>query len=319
MVPKGVVCSVLRKRALPLYYLGFTTRHNRGVLSWYDLSATCHSKDSGPSQGLYLCRIFLRAIVFVFCRCLSCSGFFTFLVGSSGLNKVITIEVLCWSLQIELTVTLFRVFQTLCKQGDWFSFAKRRAPSPACCWFFNMADVRRLSAHVIKLRDMPKGVLVLSGLSRIWKNHFRDPVLRGADGNGIGEEPHLDVRPTLQRLPFYYTPPAAADAVILNPTLEDLAADTPSSKILSKAEASQKRKASTSGAASSHVAKRTRSALAQSSSSTTRPSLFAGDDDKSDDDDACVEIPLVTPLCSVAVIPSSGNQGGSSVAPTAEG
>nr|GFC90841.1 hypothetical protein [Tanacetum cinerariifolium] len=102
------------------------------------------------------------------------------------------------------------------------------------------------------------GVLVLSGLSRIWKNHFRDPVLRGADGNGTGEEPHLDVWPTLQRLPFYYTPLAVADAVILNPTLEDLAADTPSSKILSKAEAFQKRKASTSGAASSHVAKRTR-------------------------------------------------------------
>ncbi|GJZ60255.1 hypothetical protein Tco_0616071 [Tanacetum coccineum] len=30
---------------------------------------------------------------------------------------------------------------------------------------FNMADVRRLSAHVIKLRDMPEGVLVLSGMS----------------------------------------------------------------------------------------------------------------------------------------------------------
>nr|GEV38289.1 hypothetical protein [Tanacetum cinerariifolium] len=76
---------------------------------------------------------------------------------------------------------------------------------------------------------------------------------------------------------------------------------------------------STSGAASSLVAKRTRFALAQSSSSTTRPSLFAGDDDESaDNDDACVEIPLVTPLRSFIVIPSSGNQGGSSVAPTAE-
>ncbi|GJX09268.1 hypothetical protein Tco_0199127 [Tanacetum coccineum] len=198
-----------------------------------------------------------------------------------------------------------------------------------------MADVHRLSAHVIKLRDMPEGVLVLSGLSRVWKNRFCDPVLRGADGNVMGihdflclpewtgaevqEEPHLDVRPTLQRLPFYCTPPTAADAVIPNPTLEDLAAGTPSSKILANAKASQKRKASTSGATSSHVAKRTRSAFAQSSSSTTRPSVFSGDDDESDDDDACVEIPLVTPLRSAAVIPSSGNQGGSFVAPTAEG
>ncbi|GKA92307.1 hypothetical protein Tco_0814232 [Tanacetum coccineum] len=48
---------------------------------------------------------------------------------------------------------------------------------------FNMPDVRRLSAHVIKLRDMPKGVLVLFGLSRFWKSRVCDPVLRGADRN----------------------------------------------------------------------------------------------------------------------------------------
>ncbi|GJW83925.1 hypothetical protein Tco_0157070 [Tanacetum coccineum] len=156
-------------------------------------------------------------------------------------------------------------------------------PRPAA-GSFNMDDVRRLSAHVIKLRDMPKGVLVLSGLSQVWKNRFCNPVLWGTDGNVIGihdflclpewtgakvqEEPHLDVRPTLQRLLFYCTPPDAANVVIPNPTLEDLA---------------------------------------------------AGDDDESDDDDACVEIPLVTPLRSAAVIPSSGNQGRSSVAPTVEG
>ncbi|GJS47407.1 hypothetical protein Tco_0597528 [Tanacetum coccineum] len=90
--------------------------------------------------------------------------------------------------------------------------------------------------------------------------------------------------------------------------------EEPHLDILAKAKASQKRKASTSGASSSHVAKPTRSSLAQSFGSTTRPSLFA-----SDDDDACVEISLVTPLCSATVIPSSRNQGGSFVAPTAEG
>ncbi|GKD54507.1 hypothetical protein Tco_1287894, partial [Tanacetum coccineum] len=219
-------------------------------------------------------------------------------LGPLGLNKVITFEVLCRFLQIELAVTLFKVFQTLCKQGDWFSFAKRRAPSsrhpdaaiddlrPAA-GSFNMADVCCLSAHVIKLRDMPKGVLVLSGLSRVWKNRLCDPVLRVADGNVMGihdflclpewtvaevqEEPYLDVRPTLQRLPFYCTP-------LLWPM----------------------------------------SALVQSSGSTTRPSLFVGDDDESNDD-ACVEIPLVTPLRSATVIPSSENQSGSSVAPTSKG
>ncbi|GJR91884.1 hypothetical protein Tco_0215895 [Tanacetum coccineum] len=209
-------------------------------------------------------------------------------------------------------------------------------PRPAA-GSFNMADVRRLSAHVIKLRDMLEGVLVLSGLSRVWKNRFCDPVLRGADGNLMGihdflclpertgaevqEEPHLDVRPTIQRLPFYCTPLVAADAVILNPTPEDLVIGIPSSKIVAKAEASQKRMASTSGAASSHVAKRTRSALAQSSGSTTWPNLFVGnsDDENDGDYDACVEIPLVTPLRSVAMIPPLGNQGRSSAAPTTEG
>ncbi|GJY23204.1 hypothetical protein Tco_0396862, partial [Tanacetum coccineum] len=145
---------------------------------------------------------------------------------------------------------------------------------------FNVADVRCLSAHVIKLRDMPDGVLVLSGLSLVWKNRFCDPVLQGADGNGMGVGCNcFALCPWLLLLAFI-----------------DLAAGTPSSKILGKAKASQKRKASTSGAASSHVAKRT-----------------------SDDDDASVEIPLVTHLYSAAVIPSSRNQGGSSIAPTAEG
>ncbi|GJZ34546.1 hypothetical protein Tco_0580363, partial [Tanacetum coccineum] len=212
-------------------------------------------------------------------------------LGPLGLNKVITFEVLYRSLQIEPTVTLFRVFQTLCKQSDWFSFAKRHAPSPRhsdiaiddprpASSSFSMADVRRLSAYVIKLRDMSEGVL-----------------------------------------PFYCTSPAAVDVVIPNPTLEDLVVGTLSSNILAKDEASQKRKASTSSTTLSHVAKCTRSALAQSSGITIRPSLFVGDsDDESDgDDDACVEIPLVTPLRSAAVISSLRNQGRSSTAPAAEG
>ncbi|GJV84433.1 gypsy type transposase [Tanacetum coccineum] len=187
-------------------------------------------------------------------------------------------------------------------KGDWFSFAKRRAPSPVCTddnrscmkhWKSGFFLIDR--AHVIKLRDMPEGVLVLSGLSRVWKimgihDFLCLPEWTGAE---VQEEPHLD----------------------------DLAVGTPSSKILAKAKASQKRKASTSGATSSHVAKHTRSALAQSSGSTTRPSLFVGEsDDESDgDDDVWVEIPLVTLIRSAAMIPSAGNQSGSSVAPTAEG
>ncbi|GJX80508.1 hypothetical protein Tco_0328657 [Tanacetum coccineum] len=172
-------------------------------------------------------------------------------------------------------------------------------PRPAA-GSFNMANVRHLSAYFIKLRDMPEGVLVLSGLSRVWKSRICDVVLRGVDGYVMGihdflcllewtdaevqEEPHFDVRPTLQRLPFYCTP------------LEDLVAG--------------------------HVAKRTRSALAQLSGSTTRHSSFVGgsdDESDGDDNDACVEIPLVIPLCSAAVIPSLGNQGSSSAALATKG
>ncbi|GJW47659.1 hypothetical protein Tco_0079305 [Tanacetum coccineum] len=43
-----------------------------------------------------------------------------------GLNKVVSFEVVCRDLNIVPTVTLFCVFQCLCKQGDWFSFSKCR-------------------------------------------------------------------------------------------------------------------------------------------------------------------------------------------------
>ncbi|GKB54254.1 hypothetical protein Tco_0905007 [Tanacetum coccineum] len=149
-------------------------------------------------------------------------------------------------------------------------------PRPAA-GSFSMADVRRLSAHGADGNVM--GIHDFLCLSK-WT------------GFEVQEEPHHDIRPTLQRLPFYCTPPAAADIVILDPTLEDLAihvARTPS-EICNTDEwvswQTTKRKASTSGATSSHVVKRTRSALAQLSGSTTYPSLFVGDsDDESDGDD----------------------------------
>ncbi|GKA48001.1 hypothetical protein Tco_0740959 [Tanacetum coccineum] len=264
--------------------------------------------------------------------------------------------------------------KTLFKQGDWFSFAKRRAPSLVCIddnrsymkhWksgFFlidqraiheymtwrhpdlgiddpkpidgsyRMADVRCLSAHVVKLRDMPEGALVFFGLSRVWKSQTCDPVLRGADGNVMGihdflylpewigaevqEEPHHDIRPTLQRLPFYCILNVVVVADVSDPTPEELAVSNPSAKV----EAFQKRKASTSGSVSGHVAKRTRSAVTQSSDSTTRPNLFADDSGaESDDDDACYEILIVTPIRSAAVIPPSGNQSRGYAAPAAKG
>ncbi|GJR26333.1 hypothetical protein Tco_1102565 [Tanacetum coccineum] len=43
---------------------------------------------------------------------------------------------------------------------------------------FNQDHVDRLKAHIVKLRDIPEGVLVRSGLSRVWRNPMCDPVLR---------------------------------------------------------------------------------------------------------------------------------------------
>nr|GEW00430.1 hypothetical protein [Tanacetum cinerariifolium] len=133
----------------------------------------------------------------------------------------------------------------------------------------------------------PLGVLVLSGLSRVWKNQTRDPILRDSNGNGIGGGGLLSLR-----LPFHCTPPAAAaDVVIPDLTPNDLVVGTPDAKVLAKAEASKKRKASTFGLALSHVSKR-----------------------NSDyEDDACVEIPLVTLIRSAVTIPIGENQSGDSV------
>ncbi|GJS64309.1 hypothetical protein Tco_0678873 [Tanacetum coccineum] len=49
-----------------------------------------------------------------------------------GLNKVVSFEVVCRDLNIVPTVTLFCVFQCLCKQWDWFSFSKRRNTEDVC-------------------------------------------------------------------------------------------------------------------------------------------------------------------------------------------
>ncbi|GJR34314.1 hypothetical protein Tco_1209998 [Tanacetum coccineum] len=46
---------------------------------------------------------------------------------------------------------------------------------------FNQDHVDRLKAHIVKLRDIPEGVLVRSGLSRVWRNPMCDPVLRRFD------------------------------------------------------------------------------------------------------------------------------------------
>ncbi|GJS98765.1 hypothetical protein Tco_0819935 [Tanacetum coccineum] len=48
-----------------------------------------------------------------------------------GLNRVVNFEIFCRALHITPRVVLFRVFYTLCKQGNWFSFSRRRG-APQC-------------------------------------------------------------------------------------------------------------------------------------------------------------------------------------------
>ncbi|GJV13441.1 hypothetical protein Tco_1354982 [Tanacetum coccineum] len=134
------------------------------------------------------------------------------------------------------------------------------------------------------LRDIPKGVLVLSGLSRVWKSRTYDLVLRGANGNVMGIHD------------FLCLPEWTVAEVQEERHHVDLVVGTPSTKVLAKADSLKKRKALLFGVASSHVAKRTRSAMSQSSGSTTRPSLFnvGSDEESEDDEDSCVEIPLIT-------------------------
>ncbi|GKB30180.1 hypothetical protein Tco_0869581 [Tanacetum coccineum] len=200
--------------------------------------------------------------------------------------------------KIEPTVMLFQVFQTLCKLGDWFSFAKHHTlslrvipyymtwrhpnlaindPKPVVS-SYRMADVHRLSARVVKLRDMPRGV----GLIRVESCLEESDLRSGAPGYRWK----------------WYGVMGIHDFLCLSEWTgaEELAVRNPIAKVIAKAEAFQKRKASTSGFASSHVAKHT-----------------------SDDDDACYEISVVTPIRSATVIPPSGNQGGGFAAPATEG
>ncbi|GJT29241.1 hypothetical protein Tco_0909516, partial [Tanacetum coccineum] len=227
-----------------------------------------------------------------------------------GLTKVITFEVLCRSLSIEPTVTLFRVFQTLSKQGDWFSFAKRGGSAPVCMevtksglkqwkekkflidrraipfhmpWrhpdscitdkvptSFNQDHVDRLKAHIVKLRDIPEGVLVRSGLSRVWRNPMCDPVLRRSDNTvmsihdflcmpslekaTVREEPHELGTSILDRVVDRTTPPAPAGTAILHASLEEIAVTRSDPNVVAKADHAAKLSQRVSEAGSSGLA-----------------------------------------------------------------
>ena len=51
-----------------------------------------------------------------------------------GLNRVTLFEIRCYSLDERPTVSLFRVFYRLCKQGNWFSFESRTGRRAIKCF-----------------------------------------------------------------------------------------------------------------------------------------------------------------------------------------
>nr|GEW29891.1 hypothetical protein [Tanacetum cinerariifolium] len=173
-------------------------------------------------------------------------------------------------------------FLDFVQKGDWFSFAKRRAPSPVC-----IDDNRSFMKHWKSGFFLIDRRAILNAM--IWRHSdaaIDDP--RPATGSfSIADMCQL----IMGIYDFLCLPEWTVDDVISDPTLEDLVVGTPSSKILAKAEVSQKRKASISG---------------------------DSDDESDGDDDACVDFLLVTPLYFVVVIPCLGNQRGSFATPAAK-
>nr|GEV35770.1 hypothetical protein [Tanacetum cinerariifolium] len=147
------------------------------------------------------------------------------------------------------------VFQILCKQGHWFSFAKRRAPAPVC-----------INDNISCMNGWKTGFFFIDQRAILDYMSWRHSDLV------ITDRSLLLALIVIRMLPFYCTP--TADAAISTPTSKDLAAATPNTKVLAKAEASN------------------------------------NDDDASDDDDdAYVEIPLIIPIHFAATIPLGHNHG----------
>ncbi|GJU72063.1 hypothetical protein Tco_1263468 [Tanacetum coccineum] len=169
---------------------------------------------------------------------------------------------------------------------------------------FNQDHVGRLKSHIVKLRDIPEGMLVWSGLSRVWRNPMCDPVLRRSDNTvmsihdflcmpslekaTVREEPHKLGTSILGRLADRTTPPALADTTIPHASSGEIAITRPDRNVVTKADYAAKRKTSTGPEISTNTTKRTR--LSQKVSGAGSSGLAAEDgvehiDDGTLDDD----------------------------------
>ncbi|GJS78589.1 hypothetical protein Tco_0728470 [Tanacetum coccineum] len=117
------------------------------------------------------------------------------------------------------------------------------------------------------------GVLVRSGLSRVWRNPMCDPVLRRSDNTGTS---------ILGRVADRTTSPAPAGIAIPHASLEEIVVTRPDPKVVTKADHVAKRKTSTGSEISTNTAKRTR--LSQKVSGAGSSGLAAGDGVEQTDD-----------------------------------
>nr|GEW90347.1 hypothetical protein [Tanacetum cinerariifolium] len=198
---------------------------------------------------------------------LSLSGFLAFLVPLA-LNKVVSFEVVCRDLNIVPIVTLFRVLQCLCKQGDWFSFFKRRNTENVCMddgpsslkkWKnkFFLIDRRSIPDHLTWRHSCScvSDNLPSDGYDRndvqqlcarlICLRAMREEVLvqmsiynfmtlpSWSDAKITEESHHLSLL-LLERVPLHTTALTMNGAIIPLPTLDEIAASLPDCHFVKK-------------------------------------------------------------------------------------
>ncbi|GJX47679.1 hypothetical protein Tco_0272869 [Tanacetum coccineum] len=111
---------------------------------------------------------------------------------------------------------------------------------------FLLAVLKYFKAHIVKLHDIPEGVLVRYGLSRVWRNPVCDPVLRCSDNTvmsiydflcmpslhnvTIREEPHELGTSILGIVVDRTTSPAPVGTAIPRASLEEIAVTRPDPK-----------------------------------------------------------------------------------------
>ncbi|KAJ0577628.1 hypothetical protein HanIR_Chr05g0238231 [Helianthus annuus] len=117
-------------------------------------------------------------------------------VHPKGMARVLHFEVLCRALGYDPSLLLFRRFFRLAKNGDWFTFETSKVDS---CLISSMMVWRHPDAVLndpepseselndvflkairecpSRVRPFPEHLLVLLGVSKIWGNDDRDPVL----------------------------------------------------------------------------------------------------------------------------------------------